>query len=117
MSLLFVLREGFSGLRRSRFSGFVATATVAISLILIGIFLIITFNLNRFVDFLRSRVELEVFLDDSFDEIKIQDLTAEIEQMAGVANLTFVLMATHNYELVNNTSKRIVSIKNGRTLN
>ncbi len=90
MSLLFVLREGFGGLRRSRFSGFVATATVAISLILIGIFLIITFNLNRFVDFLRSRVELEVFLDDSFDEIKIQDLTAEIKQMDGVASLTFI---------------------------
>lgn len=30
---------------------------------------------------------------------------------------TAVLMATHNYELVNNTSKKIVSIKNGRTLN
>jgi len=30
---------------------------------------------------------------------------------------TAVLMATHNYELVNNTSKRVVSIKNGRTLN
>ncbi len=90
MNLLFVLREGFGGLRRSRFSGFVATATVAVSLILIGIFLIITFNLNRFVDFLRSRVELEVFLDDSFDEIKIRDLTAEIKQMEGVANLTFI---------------------------
>lgn len=90
MSLFFVLREGFGGLRRSRFSGFVATATVAISLILIGIFLIITVNLGKFVQFLRSRVELEVFLDDSFDEIKIQDLTAEIKQMAGVANLTFI---------------------------
>lgn len=30
---------------------------------------------------------------------------------------TAVLMATHNYELVNNTSKRVISIKNGRTLN
>ncbi|MFQ5675692.1 MAG: cell division ATP-binding protein FtsE [bacterium] len=30
---------------------------------------------------------------------------------------TAILMATHNYELVNNTSKRIVSIKHGRTLN
>ncbi len=90
MSLFFVLREGFGGLRRSRFSGFIATATVAISLILIGIFLIITVNLGKFVQFLRSRVELEVFLDDSFDEIKIQDLTAEIKQMAGVANPTFI---------------------------
>ena len=63
MNLFFVLREGFGGLRRSRFSGFVATATVAISLILIGIFLIITVNLGKFVQFLRSRVELEVFLE------------------------------------------------------
>lgn len=30
---------------------------------------------------------------------------------------TAVLMATHNYQLVNSTAKRIVSIKNGRTLN
>ena len=30
---------------------------------------------------------------------------------------TAVFMATHNYELVNNTSRRVVSIKNGRTLN
>jgi len=30
---------------------------------------------------------------------------------------TAVLMATHNYELVNNTSRRVVSIKDGRTLN
>lgn len=29
---------------------------------------------------------------------------------------TAVLMATHNYELVNRSSKRVVSIKNGRTL-
>jgi cell division transport system ATP-binding protein len=29
---------------------------------------------------------------------------------------TAVLMATHNYEIVNHTSRRVVSIKNGRTL-
>ncbi|MFQ5649202.1 MAG: cell division ATP-binding protein FtsE [bacterium] len=29
---------------------------------------------------------------------------------------TAVLMATHNYQLVNSSSKRVVSIKNGRTL-
>lgn len=30
---------------------------------------------------------------------------------------TAILMATHNYQLVNNTSKRIVRIEEGRTLN
>ncbi len=32
------------------------------------------------------------------------------------ASGTAILMATHNYELVNSTSRRIVSIKKGRTL-
>jgi len=90
LSLLFVLREGLGGLRRSRFSGFAATVTVAISLVLIGIFLIITFNLARVVDFLRSRVELEVFIDDSFDELKIQNLSEQIKQVEGVAEVTFI---------------------------
>lgn len=85
-----MLKEGFGGLRRSRFSGFVATVTVAISLILIGIFLIITVNLGRFVEFLRSRVELEVFLDDSFDDLKIKSLSDQIKQIEGVEDLTFI---------------------------
>ncbi|MFQ5750572.1 MAG: cell division protein FtsX [bacterium] len=89
-SLLFFLKEGFGGLLRARFTGFVAIVTVAISLILIGIFLIITVNLGRFVEKLRSRVELEVFLDDSMDELKIQELSKKIKQFEGVENITFI---------------------------
>jgi len=89
-SLFFILKEGFEGLFRAKFAGFVAMVTVAISLILIGIFLIITLNLERFVDFIRSRVELEVFLDDSLDEMKIQELSEGINKMDGVGEVTFI---------------------------
>ncbi|MFQ5864691.1 MAG: cell division protein FtsX [bacterium] len=88
--LLFCLKEGIGGLGRARFASFVATGTVAISLILIGIFLIITVNLGRLVANLRSRVELEVFLDDSWNEIKIQELGDTIRQIEGVEELTFI---------------------------
>lgn len=64
--------------------------TITISLVLTGIFLIITINLNRFVEDLRSRVELEVFLDDSFDEAKIKSLSDKIRSIAGVEDLTFI---------------------------
>jgi len=89
-NLLFVLKEGFGGLRRSRFAGVVATITVAISLILIGVFLIITVNLGRVVDTLRNRVELEVFLDDAMDDAAIQALAEEIKQISGVKEITFI---------------------------
>ena len=88
--MLFVLKEGIAGLIRSRFYGFVAVLTLAISLILIGIFLIITVNLGRFVEHLRSRVELEVFLDDSLDDKKIQTLATQIGDHEGVEEINFV---------------------------
>ncbi|MFQ5601809.1 MAG: cell division ATP-binding protein FtsE [bacterium] len=45
--------------------------------------------------------------------------TVEIMHILNKVNArgTAILMATHNYELVNRTAKRVVSIKNGRTLN
>ncbi len=99
-SLFFVLKEAAAGLVRARFAGFVATVTVAISLVLIGIFLIITVNLGRFADNLRSRVELEVFLDDSLDEIRIQELAEKIKRFEGVAEVTFISkeMAVYEYQ-------------------
>ncbi len=99
--LIFSLREGFGGLIRARFSGFIATVTVAISLILIGIFLIITVNLGHLIENLRSRVELEVFLDDSIDEMKIQELSNKIKRYEGVESLTFISKESAKNEFKN----------------
>lgn len=89
-SLLFFLKEGLGGLVRARFASLVATATVAISLILVGIFLIITANLGRLFENLRSRVELEVFLDDSLDDTRVQELGIQIKRFEGVKDVSFV---------------------------
>lgn len=99
-SAIFILREGIAGLMRSRFTGFVAVLTIAISLILIGVFLIITVNLAEVVDRLRSRVELEVFLDDSLDEAKIDRLAEEMASIDGVSAVTFISkeMAIREFE-------------------
>ncbi len=99
-SLLFIFKEALTGLIRARFAGFVASITVAISLILIGIFLIITVNLGRFANNLRSRVELEVFLDDSLDEIKIQEIADKIRRLDGVQDVIFISkeMAVYEYK-------------------
>ncbi|MFQ5485987.1 MAG: cell division protein FtsX [Desulfobacterales bacterium] len=78
------------GLIRARFASLVATATVAISLILIGIFLVITANLERLYKNLKSRVELEVFLDDSLEEGKIKELGQKIKRFEGVKEVSFV---------------------------
>lgn len=48
---------------------------------------------------------------DSRTSVEIMNILDKLN-----ARGTAILMATHNYELVNSTSRRIVSIKNGRTL-
>lgn len=88
--MFFVIREGLTGLVKARLAGFVAILTIVISLILIGIFLIITVNLGNFVGYLRSRVELEVFLDDSFDEAHIKRLGEDIQAVEGVEEVVFI---------------------------
>ncbi len=88
--MLFILKEGFEGLIKSKFTGFVATITIAISLVLIGVFLIITVNLSRVVSYLRSQAELEVFLDDSFDDTRIKALGDQLRAIPGVEDLIFV---------------------------
>ena len=88
--MLFVLKEGFTGFVKARLAAAVAVMTISISLILIGVFLLITVNLNKFVTFLRSRVELEVFLDDSFDEDRIESLGDQIRTIEGVDEVLFI---------------------------
>lgn len=89
-SIAFCFSEAFRGFRQARLASFVAISTITISLILLGIFIIITFNLNRFVDYLRNQVELEVFLDDSFDEAKIKQLSEKIQAIEGIKDITFI---------------------------
>jgi cell division transport system permease protein len=89
-SLIFVLREGVGGIKRARLSGLTATATVTVSLVLIGIFLILTVNMNRLIQELRSRVELEVFLDDSLDQAKAAELASKIKELQPVETVLFV---------------------------
>ena len=86
----FVFREAIGGITHSRLSGFIATTTIAISLILIGVFLIITVNLGRLVEHLRSRVEIEVFLSDTLDDAGIQTLLAGLREVEGIEDVTFI---------------------------
>ncbi len=86
----FLIREGFLGLRRARVSAAIATLTITISIILIGLFLIITLNLSRYLEVVKGRLEIEVFLDDSFSEQKIQSIKEQLDSIPGVAHIVFI---------------------------
>ncbi len=89
-SLLFLLKEGFVGLLRSRGSALMAIVTITVSLVLIGLFLIVTLNLNEFAENLKKRLEVTVFLDDSFDEDKTRRIREHILALQSIGSVDYV---------------------------
>ncbi len=90
MILRYAIKEGFDGLRRAKMAALIAVLTMAGALIVTGVFLLVTINLAGIVDTLRSRIELEVFVDNARDEPAIQSLRKQIEKITGVAAVRYV---------------------------
>ncbi len=57
-----IIREALVNLWRNRFMNLLASATIAVSLLLVGIFLLLAHNLSRIVADLGSQVTLSVYL-------------------------------------------------------
>ena len=62
--------EGIKGLKRARFSSVASTSAMAVALVLIGLFVIVTIQATSVSNWLRQRVgELELFLGDVDDPV------------------------------------------------
>uniref|UniRef100_Q3AT75 Cell division protein FtsX n=1 Tax=Chlorobium chlorochromatii (strain CaD3) TaxID=340177 RepID=Q3AT75_CHLCH len=90
MSLLFVVKEGFSGLGRAKLP---ATLTVIISffaLVLLGLFGSVSLSFFEVLQELRSRVEVEVFVADSLSEPQMMEASARIKELRGVQEVRVI---------------------------
>ncbi|MGH7495215.1 MAG: cell division protein FtsX [bacterium] len=86
----YAIKEGFDGLRRAKMAALVAILTMAGALVVAGVFMLVTLNLASIVDTLRSRIELEVFVDNSRDDDAIQSLRRQVEKITGVAAVRYI---------------------------
>ncbi len=93
MKLGYFIKEGLSGLGRATLSTAVAVITITIALGLLCIFLVITGNIGRMIEDIRSRVELEAFLDKSLNPIQIKAIGSMIQNTEGVDSLTYISKA------------------------
>jgi cell division transport system permease protein len=82
--------EGLKGLRRAKFATLVSIFTIFISLVIIGLFLVFIFNVNWIMNQIRSRMELEIFIDNSFTTDRIETLRSQLEDIEGIESIRFV---------------------------
>jgi cell division transport system permease protein len=90
MKWFYLFREGFSGFKRAKLSMAAAIFTITISLLLLSSFSIFLFNAHTVVESLRSKVEMEVFLQDQLRPDEIDGLRARVGMVEGVKEVRFV---------------------------
>ena len=77
-------------MRRSGIMIFISIATIAVSLIVFGIFLLITVNMNNLADFISSKLELRVFLKHNLSTEELQILQRRIATMTDVKQVVYI---------------------------
>ncbi len=90
MSFSYTLRESFSGFTRTKLSSVISILTICISLMLLGLFAVVTLHASRFIESLRDKIELEAFLREPVAEPEIAELQRSVASVDGVKKVTVV---------------------------
>lgn len=64
-TLEYFVKEAAISLKRNNLMSFASITTVAISLLILGLFLIMVMNLNNMAAHLESQVQINVYLEDN----------------------------------------------------
>jgi cell division transport system permease protein len=86
----FFLTEAFISIRRSGLMAAISTATIGVSLIVFGIFLLISANISNISDFFSDKLEIRIFLKESISAGQISSMKHRLEAMPEFKSVTFV---------------------------
>ncbi len=77
-------------MKRARLATVIAVTSVSLALLLIGLFGIFYLNMDRWIGRLRAKMEIEVFLDPTVKQEKIDQLRKSIQQIEGIESVQFI---------------------------
>lgn len=86
----YFIQEVLRSLRRNNWMSFASIGTVAVSLFVLGVFLILVLNMNRMASTLESQVQISVYLQDDMKKQARIDLQSDIEKMQGIDTVKYV---------------------------
>lgn len=90
MNFQYIIKEGFLGLRRTRVATAVTVSTIAVTLFLLCIFLILTLNIGQFVGFFHDKILINVFIDNSIQMSEIEALKQQLMDCPGIQSIDFI---------------------------
>jgi len=90
MNFWFTLKEGLKGFKRARIATTITITSIAFALLLIGYFIVFSVNVNSLIGDVRSKIELEVFLDPALDEAAGLKIRNQIRGFEGVEIVEYI---------------------------
>ncbi|MBR1419778.1 MAG: permease-like cell division protein FtsX [Selenomonadaceae bacterium] len=86
----YFLRESLVSIGRNSWMASASVGTVAVSLFVLGVFLLLVLNMNRAASIVESQVQIAVYLRDDMDIGAIRWVGSEIQKIDGINSIEFV---------------------------
>ncbi len=86
-------RTGGKNVTRNGWMTFASTSAIAISLFILGVFLLLAMNVDHLAKQIERKVEIRVFLDLGIKSYERQNIEAQIRKISGVKKVTYVSKA------------------------
>lgn len=83
-------REGIKNLGRNGWMTFAAISAVTVTLLLLGVFLLLAYNVQQFSKQIENQVEMNVIVKDNTNKNDVTELERQITQLPGVGSVQYV---------------------------
>lgn len=84
------VREGLLNLKRNGWMTFASLSAVTVTLLLLGVFLLLAYNVQEFSKQIESQVEMNVMVKDGASRAESLELERQIKALPGVGSVTFI---------------------------
>ena len=86
----YFVRETYKSIRRNGFMSLASISTVAVSLMVLGIFLLMFLNSNNLAQHLEKQVQVSVYMQDDAKQEELDATKLKLEKMDGVVKVTVI---------------------------
>jgi cell division transport system permease protein len=89
-TLSYFIKEAITSLRHNGLMSLASVSTVALSLLILGLFLIVVLNLSHMASSLESQVQVTVFLQDNLSDKEQTAISQQIKKISGVKKFEYI---------------------------
>ncbi|NLH46569.1 MAG: ABC transporter permease [Acholeplasmataceae bacterium] len=83
----YFVRETFKSIKRNQLMSLASVSTVALSLLVLGIFMVMVFNTNHVAKFLETQVQISVYMSDSASAETLKATEKTLKELPGVTSV------------------------------